>query len=187
MENKANLAKAVIAVMKEVKGYEEMYAVTPDGIVYGLPRILKRKGKGNINKANYFEVNRRIDKKGYIEVRLSKKAIRKCYKLHRIMAEAFIPNPNNYSQINHKNGNKADNSIENLEWCTPSQNLKHAYDNNLRTLSKSAYKGKVVICTQSGRSFNSVKEASIYVNINEGYLKCMLNGKNNNKTSLKYL
>jgi hypothetical protein len=65
---------------------------------------------------------------GYVVVSL----YRKSKKLHQLFAQCFIPNPNNYKYINHKDGNKLNNSLDNLEWCNYSMNLKHAWDNNLR-------------------------------------------------------
>lgn len=53
--------------------------------------------------------------------------------IHRAIAKTFIPNPNNLPEVNHKDGNKANNSVENLEWCTRNENLRHAYINKLRT------------------------------------------------------
>ena len=55
----------------------------------------------------------------------------KCLKIHRLVAEAFIDNPHNYNIINHKDGNKQNNYVENLEWCTISYNVKHAFDTGL--------------------------------------------------------
>lgn len=55
----------------------------------------------------------------------------KCLKIHRLVAEAFIDNPHNYNIINHKDGNKQNNYVENLEWCTISHNVKHAFDTGL--------------------------------------------------------
>lgn len=69
--------------------------------------------------------------KGYRIIRLCSNGIRKMKKMHRLVAEAFIHNPHNYPQINHKDCNKQNNQIENLEWCTQSQNVKHAYDSGL--------------------------------------------------------
>ena len=57
----------------------------------------------------------------------------KCLIIHRLVAQAFIPNPNNYPVINHIDGNKLNNNVKNLEWCTYSYNEKHAYDNGLKS------------------------------------------------------
>lgn len=71
------------------------------------------------------------DKKGYLRVGLSVDGKLCTFKVHRIVAECFILNPDALPMVNHKNGNKADNTIENLEWCTNSQNIKHAFDTGL--------------------------------------------------------
>jgi hypothetical protein len=68
------------------------------------------------------------DKKGYIHVELD----RKNYRVHRLVALEFIPNPNNLPQVNHKDGNKLNNNVDNLEWCTNAENQIHAYINNLQ-------------------------------------------------------
>lgn len=71
-------------------------------------------------------------KKGYREVILVNNNVRYYKLVHRLVAEVFIPNPENKPQINHKDGNKLNNSVTNLEWCTASENMKHAYKQGLQ-------------------------------------------------------
>ena len=76
--------------------------------------------------------------KGYVSVTVSlgSSTSKHCIKIHRAVAEMFIPNPNNLPQVNHKNGNKNCNEYWNLEWCNNSYNMKHAYKNNIREKNK---------------------------------------------------
>ncbi len=76
-----------------------------------------------------------LNSKGYLKVNVCNNGI-KCTKLiHRLIAECFIPNPLNKRQVNHKNGIKTDNRIENLEWCSNSENQKHAYKTGLKIVT----------------------------------------------------
>lgn len=100
-------------IWKPVAGYEDIYEVSADGQV----RNVKRAGR----KMAGVTVTH-----GYKAVTLYKEGQRKMMLLHRVVAEAFIPNPENKPQVNHINGNKADNRVENLEWATAQENLDHA-------------------------------------------------------------
>lgn len=75
-------------------------------------------------------------KKGYKILSLTFDGNRKTYKVHRLVALAFIPNPENKPEVNHKDGNKSNNNLDNLEWSTTSENTKHAHENGLTTTKK---------------------------------------------------
>ena len=93
--------------------------------------------KGNIYSKRKFKKLTKIkqyeDKQGYLRVKISQQT----KKVHRLIAQTFIPNPENKSTVNHKNGNKKNNTIKNLEWMTRSENTQHAYNTGL----KKGYKG----------------------------------------------
>jgi len=113
-------------IWKDIKGYEGCYQISNLGRVKSLRRYV------NHNKGGEKIVKERIRKNslslnGYCFVRLSKKGIIKKYSIHRLVGFAFIPNPNNKPQINHKNGIKTDNQVKNLEWVTHSENIIHSY------------------------------------------------------------
>ena len=101
-------------------------------------------------------------------------------KVHRLLAITFIPNPNNHPCVNHINGIKTDNIIENLEWCTASHNIVHAFDIGLKTASQ-----RKVQNINTGQIWTSVKHCSIELNIDYGRLFKDIN--KNQKYSIKYL
>jgi len=92
----------------------------------------------------WVEMKPRIHKVGYYMVALSYQGKPTKQYLHRILAQAFIPNPNNLPEINHKNGIKTDNSIENLEWVTHKRNMEHAKATGIRKPQKSKYSDEQV-------------------------------------------
>ena len=103
-------------IWKNVTGFEDYYMVSNEGTV-----LSKRTGK--IRKAVPNKQN------GYLMMFLCGKDSKKCVYLHRIVAEAFCPNPNGYGFVNHKDENKHNNHCENLEWCTKQYN--NVYGNKL--------------------------------------------------------
>lgn len=109
-------------VWKDIEGYEGLYQVSNLGRVKSLKRIVNR-------GTNFKPVNERILKpsynKDYAYIVLSKHGITKSKFIHQLVARAFIPNPNNYPIINHKDENPRNNRADNLEWCTHSYNLSY--------------------------------------------------------------
>lgn len=115
---------------KDVIGYEGLYQVSDLGNV----KSLNYKGKGY--EQNLVTMVRKRD--GYIEVGLCKDGKNQKKKVHRLVAEAFLPNPNGFPQVNHKDENKANNSADNLEWCTNQYNIN--YSVGLHPKRKSYYR-----------------------------------------------
>lgn len=144
--------KSAKVIWKPIKGYENLYEISSSGLVRGLIRVIKTISHGN-RKFNSKILKSRLNNYGYEEVRLSKNGISKTHFIHRLIAENFISNPDNKKEVNHKNGIKDDNRIENLEWVTHSENMIHAYKNGL---IKKSRKKKVKV----NRIFNLLKNPS---------------------------
>jgi hypothetical protein len=109
-------------VWKDIKGYEGIYKVSNFGRVKSLGNEFTRKER-------FLKLC--LQSKGYLTVVLQKDATRKMVLVHRLVAEHFIDNTESKPQVNHINGDKTDNAIENLEWVSHRENLDHAIKNNL--------------------------------------------------------
>lgn len=137
-----------------IAGYPA-YKITSDGKVFSC-----FKPKTSIITDIWRELKQVHDKScGYMIVTLSKgnKQGRKNKRVHRLLMEAFVPNPNNYPQINHIDGNKLNNSLDNLEWCTSKHNTNHAIKIGLRDIHNQ-WNNKQII--QMDEEFNEIAEFS---------------------------
>jgi hypothetical protein len=116
-----------------VPGFEGLYEVSRGGVVRSLLRTVVR-GNGTVQVFQPKVLSQFLSDKGYPCVSLKNDSCGKSrvYRVHRLLATAFIENPIKHPEVNHLDGNKANNSIENLEWTTPSGNRKHAWDTGLR-------------------------------------------------------
>ena len=107
--------------MKDVCGYEGLYKVDENGNVFSVRnnKLLKRM----------------MFPSGYEYVHLCNgKGKTKLFRVHRLVAETFIPNPNNLPEVNHKDGDKLNNNVKNLEWCTNLENMRHSVETGLRNI-----------------------------------------------------
>lgn len=146
-------AQTTNEIWRPCVGYEERYEVSNLGRVRNLPFIINdsngrnRRHPSKIKKQ--CESGKRKGAQGYLCTRmLSKDRNSNAEFVHRLVAEAFIPNPDNLPTVNHKDGNKHNNVVENLEWASFSENNQHAYDNNLKTdnqiILKTTIDGKLI-------------------------------------------
>ena len=107
-------------IWRSVIGYEGLYEVSNTGLIRSLDRFV---GNRNRIKGKILSIN--IKKNGYCSVALFKYGKMKRYLVHRLVAQAFLPNPDNLPMVNHKNEDKSDNRVDNLEWCTAKYNLNY--------------------------------------------------------------
>lgn len=185
-------------VWKDIKGFESLYQISNMGKVKSLDRQCW-------NGFNYFTKQGRMlkiqtDKDGYSVIGLHKDVKSFNYKIHRLVAIAFIPNPLNLPEVNHKRGNKKDNKSTSLEWCTQKENINHAIRTGLKTFKRGKdnplygkYTGdknpmfgitgeknsqsKRVKCVTIGKKFGSMGEASREYKVNQGDISRCCNGK----------
>lgn len=158
-------------IVKNLLGYEGLYLIDSLGNIVSCPR---QQGSRFVNQ--YKILGTKVNKFGYKEVALSKDGKTKTVLLHRLIAIHFVPNPDNLPVVNHKNGIKTDNRIENLEWVTRSQNTKHAYVNNLggfkdfanagiKAMNESTQYVSVLLVAPDGQElqFESARDAAKYL------------------------
>jgi predicted XRE-type DNA-binding protein len=128
----------LIEVWIDIPGFEGLYKVSNLGNVKSLDRPDSRgyRIKGKLKKLTK-------SNNGYTHVSLHKEGKPITKLVHRVVAEAFMDNPENKRVVNHLNGNKTDNRLINLEWATYGENVKHAYDNNLIPKGENHYSSKL--------------------------------------------
>lgn len=148
--------------MRDIKGYEGLYAVTSCG------RVWSYRSKKFL-KPGY-------DGKGYLHVSMCKNGEKKTLKIHRLVAETYIPNPDNLETIDHIDNNKQNNCINNLRWMTAMDNLDRS--------SKARIK---IICTDTGEIFNSLQECERKTGCPNSNISAHLRGKREHVKGLHFI
>lgn len=152
-------------VWKDIEGYEGLYQISNFGRVKSLPKPHKNAHGYYLTKEKILSPRVCGTQREYLSVALQRDGERKQIKIHRLVAQAFIPNPNNLPEVNHIDENKGNNKADNLEWCTRSYNVNYGsrIEKQRKTLIKpvAAYDaiGNFV------QSFDSLAEAALFANV----------------------
>lgn len=161
-------------VWKDIEGFEGIYQISNLGRVKVLDREVPHwRGGVSIRKSRI--INPYKTNAGYMIVSLTKECKESRFLVHRLVAKSFLSNRNKKAQVNHINGIKTDNSVGNLEWCSRSENIRHADKNNLRVLKGEKNSGskltekQVLEIRAIGKSKTLTEIAEMY---NVGY-KCI--------------
>ena len=165
-------------IWKDIQGYEGLYQVSNYGNVKSLN--YRMTGKERILKSGK-TVN------GYLAVDLCKNGKRKHSLIHRLVAQAFLENPNNYPQVNHKDENKQNNHVSNLEFCTSFYNMNYGTRNEgSKKIISETMKGKFAgekhplsrkVMTNTGEIFTTVKEAAEWSGTHRSHISGQIQGK----------
>ncbi|MBO5138700.1 MAG: HNH endonuclease [Bacilli bacterium] len=137
---------------KDIKGYEGYYQISSLGRVKSLTRVVVCKNKHKFTcREKILKLNTR---NGYYVVNFQKEGLKRSFQIHRLVAIHFINNPQNKPQVNHIDGNKKNNNVNNLEWVTIKENINHAF--NIGLSSKIRHNNKPVL--QFDKNMNFIKE-----------------------------
>lgn len=167
-------------IWKAIQGYENYYEVSDTGLIRSLDRVVPdaktgcKHLKGRMMKQTDSAAKAR--RTGYYVVNLRKNHICNVYPVHRLVAETFIDNPHGFPTVNHKDGNKHNNNVANLEWVSYSKNNIHALKNGLRIprgtrIRQMDFDGSIVA------EFKSVSEASRNTGIGRAVISHCVNGR----------
>jgi len=155
----------------DVKGYEGIYVINISGKVKSLTRYVGNRFKNSKSLVKEKFLNISVNG-GYPRVALHKKGVTVWRRLHRLLAISFIPNPENKPQVNHKDGNKLNYKLSNLEWCTSKENVIHAHVNKLTNVPKGEQHYK---CTLSDDVVKKIRREYIYRLVTEKMLSIKYN------------
>lgn len=170
-------------IWKDIKGYEGFYQVSNLGNVRSVDRVVKHPRYGERKEKGRLLKPRKVSKNGrYLTVLLCKNGKQVNHRVHRLVAEAFIPNEYNKREVNHIDGNRENNRADNLEWVTREENMRHAFNTGLAKretyIEANRPNMKRVYCS-NGVTYESINAAARSLGLNTGGISSVINGSRN--------
>lgn len=164
-------------IWKDIPGYKNVYTISTSGKIKSLSRIVSPFGIHDKVIIKEKLLSTQLSNRGYFAVRLTVNGLTKTKMVHRLLAEAFLLNPLNKLEVNHIDGNKLNNNLDNLEWVTSGENQKHAWRIGLRKrfTQEKHPKSRKIKNIDTGKIYNSIKELSIETGIKHSTLRMKLN------------
>ena len=163
---------------KDIKGYEGLYQISDKGVVKGLKRIILSRW-GTPKEWKEKTIKTIVDHLGYCRVSLCKNGSVKTGKIHRLVAETFL---NGEGAINHKDGNKLNNDVNNLEFCTNKENLHHAFISGLRPKKYL----RTIICNETQELFTCQMDVARKIQLSSVMVSTHLKGNTSHLRGLTY-
>lgn len=160
-------------VLDCIEGLNGIYLISRDGLVYG--KRSKRILKSSDNRLGYKQVYLTFFNGGG-----------RWFKVHRLVAKQFIPNPDNLTDVNHKNHDKGDNRVDNLEWLSHSDNIRHSYLNGRRSGVAGVHLKKAIYCLTNGKTYSSAVEASKDTGCKTSNISMCVNGRISHSREFKF-
>lgn len=161
----------LMALAKFIEGYEGLYLVSEDGEVYSCERVVENGKFTGKKKGRKLKQGNRGGKKGdsgrYKHVILYKDGKGHAFSVHRLVAQAFIPNPDNLPEVNHKDENPSNNHVDNLEWCSRQYNIEYSKAKRVQQID--SYENTIAV-------YKSIKYASIVTGIGRTNINNALRG-----------
>lgn len=167
-------------IWKDISGYEGLYQVSNLGRVKSL---------GNRSNHKKPMIKSLQNRNGYYSITLYKNSKTKTTGVHRLVAEAFIPNPDNLPEVNHKDENKLNNRVDNLEWCNKKYNINYghsAVNRRIQNRERGLSMSKKVLCVETGVIYPSITEAYRQTGIGQKEIINVCKGKPHYKTAGGY-
>lgn len=177
-------------IWKDIPGYEGLYQASSTGRIRTVPHRVACRGGFRIVRERILKTNAKYinGKKHYVCVDLGH---RNTQLVHRLIANTFIPNPLGLPQVNHKDGDKWNNNIENLEWCNQSENMLHAYKHGLQEikLPNRRYYRKITSISPSGymQEWDRVNDCSAQLGIGAPAIFRVIRGERNHCHGYRFI